>query len=55
MRKICPECFSLKVVKSGKIPTSRGKIQRYQCENGHTFYDTSDYAPRTIKRSKRFL
>ncbi|KKN03872.1 hypothetical protein LCGC14_1103320 [marine sediment metagenome] len=45
----CPRCGSDDVRKLGHIISRRGKKQRYQCINGHTFYNEKDYA---IKKGK---
>jgi len=39
----CPRCGSDDVRKLSKIPTLRGRLQRYLCINGHTFYEEADY------------
>lgn len=40
---ICPKCGSSQICKMGKHITLRGKLQRYMCHKGHTFYDKKDY------------
>ncbi len=35
----CLRCKSIKIQKFGKVPTVKGKKQRYRCGDcGHTFY-----------------
>ncbi len=53
-RKDCPECGTKNTTKNGHIKTGRGKVQRYICANGDTFYDFKDYAPPTKRQRKRW-
>lgn len=39
----CPKCGSDDIRKVGRVITLRGKLQRYICDKGHTFYKKSDY------------
>lgn len=40
---ICPRCGTDDVRKIGKILTQRGKVQRWICIKGHTFFALEDY------------
>lgn len=41
---VCPRCGSTDIRKMGHQITLRGKLQRWMCHKGHTFYAKNDYA-----------